>query len=151
MTKLENLETIRLNIQKESVKKNKEFMKLLFEANIPGSWYWFDILDCRVSFARQLDSQMTYKKFIRNIRKDRFVAIEINRKEHSPSEPFKNVNIIGFFMRSVTLPDSRQIERFAWHCTPIDTGYFREHPNYKIVDEIFKKVFNTDMKSYDFF
>jgi hypothetical protein len=41
----------------------------------------------------------------------------------------------------VKLANSPGIERFAWHCTPIEPGYFREHPNYKKVDEIFKKVY----------
>ncbi len=66
-----------LNIEKESVKKTKEFMKALFQSNIPG------------------------------------------------------------------------IERFAWHCTPIEPGYFRDHPNYKKVDEIFKKVYLVDMRTYE--
>ncbi len=53
-----------LNIEKESAKKTKEYMRALFESNIPGSWYWFDKLDCSISLARQPDPDMTYKKFI---------------------------------------------------------------------------------------
>ena len=138
-----------LNIEKESTKKISEFMKTLFEADIPGSWYWFDKLDCSVSFARQLDKQMTYKKFIRNIRKNRFVRFAINRKEHPPDDLFKNVNVICLYIAFVRLPGSKHVERMAWHCTPIDSIYFREHPNYKKIDEIFKKTFKTDMKSYE--
>jgi hypothetical protein len=92
---------------------------------------------------------MTYKKFIRNIRRNRIVRLQINRKEHPPSDPFKNVNVIGFCVCYVKLPDSRHVERFAWHCTPIEPGYFREHPNYIKVDKIFKKVYLVDMRTYE--
>jgi hypothetical protein len=85
-----------LNIEKESVKKTKEFMKALFQSNIPGSWHWFDKLDCRISLARQPDPGMTDRRFIRNIRKNRFVRLQINRKEHPPSDPFKTMNVIRF-------------------------------------------------------
>jgi len=137
-----------LNIDKEPTKKINAFMKILFEADIPGSWYWFDKLNCRVSFARQRDDRMMYKKFIRHIRKDRIVRFQINRIEYPPDDPFKRVNVIGFFIGFVRLPDSEGTERMAWHCTPIDSGYFRKHPNYQRVDEIFKRVFKTDMRSY---
>jgi hypothetical protein len=121
-----------LDIEKESVKKTKEFMKALFQSNIPGSWHWFDKLDCSVSFARQPDPGMTLNKFIGNIRKNRFVRLQINRKEHPPADLFKTMNVIGFCVCTVKLADSPGIERFAWHCTPIEPGYFREHPNYNV-------------------
>ena len=90
-------------------------MRTLFEADIPGSWYWFDKLDCSISFDRQLDTQMTYKKFIRNIRKNRIVRFAINRKEHPPDDPFKNVNVIYLYIGLVHLPESERVERMAWH------------------------------------
>lgn len=101
------------------------------------------ILDCLYSGF----GEMEFKTL--NIRKNKIVRLQINRKEHPRSDPFKTVNVIGFCVCYVKLADSRHIERFAWHCTPIDTGYFRDHPNYIKFDEIFKKVYLVDMRTYE--
>lgn len=145
---LKDPEPIRLNIQKEPIGEIKEFLKALFEASLPGSWHRFARLDYNGSTRRQVDSQMTYETFIANITKNTLVNFEINRKEAPPSNPSLKINVIRLFMGCVELPDSQHIERLAWHCIPIESGYFRHHSNYKIVDDIFKKVFDLDMESY---
>jgi hypothetical protein len=149
VTQLKAPEPVRLNIEKEPLERIKKFLKALFEANLPGSWHRFAKLDYNGLTRRQVDSQMTYETFIANINKNTLVNFEINSKEAPPANPARKINVIRLFMGGLALPDSQHVERLAWHCTPIESGYFRDHPNYKRMDEIFKKVFDSNMESYD--
>lgn len=146
--KMKAPEPIHLGIENEPLEKIKEFMKTLFETDIPGSWQRFYQLDLNGDLRRKTDPDMSHKIFIENIRENKIVHFEINRLELSPTIPTEQINVIRFFMGGVELPGSKHIERLAWHCTPVDSGYFKDHPNYKRVDHIFKRVFNTDMESY---
>ncbi|MDQ1354260.1 MAG: hypothetical protein QG657_4569 [Acidobacteriota bacterium] len=141
-------EPIRLDIENEPLEKIKVFVKTLFETDIPGSWRHFYKLDLNGDLKRKPDPEMSHKIFIENIRENKIVHFEINRLELPPANHSEKVNVIRLFMGGVELPDSKHVERLAWHCTPVDSGYFKDHPNYKRVDDIFKRVFKTDMESY---
>jgi hypothetical protein len=146
--KMKTPEPIRLDIENEPLEKIKVFVKTLFEADIPGSWRHFYKLDLNGDLKRKPDPDMSHKIFIENIRENKIVHFEINRLELPPANHSEKVNVIRLFMGGVELPDSKHVERLAWHCTPVDSGYFKDHPNYKRVDDIFKRVFKTDMESY---
>jgi len=146
--KMKEPEPIRLDIENEPLEKIKQFMKTLFETDIPGSWRRFVKLDLNGDLKRKTDPDMSHEIFIENIRENKIVHFEINRFELPPANPSEKVNVIRLFMGGVELPDSKHVERLAWHCTPVNPGYFKDHPNYKRVDDIFKGVFNTDMDSY---
>lgn len=146
--KMKTPEPIRLDIENEPLEKIKVFVKTLFETDIPGSWRHFYKLDLNGDLKRIPDPEMCHNIFIDNIRENKIVHFEINRQELPPAHPSEKVNVIRLFMGGVELPDSKHVERLAWHCTPVDPGYFKDHPNYKRVDDIFKKIFKTDMESY---
>ncbi len=146
--KMKAPETIRLAIENEPLEKIKEFMKTLFETDIPGSWQRFYKLDLNGDLKRKADPEMSQKIFSENIGKNKIVHFEINRLELPPTNPAEKINVIRLFIGGVELPDSKHVERLAWHCTPVDSGYFKDHPNYIRVDEIFKRVFKTNMESY---
>lgn len=146
--KMKDPEPIRLDIEKEPLEKLKEFIKTLFETDIPGNWHRFYKLDLNSDLKRKADPEMSHKIFIENIGENKIVHFEINRLELPPTNPSEKINVIRLFIGGVELPDSKHIERLAWHCTPVNSGYFKDHPNYKRVDEIFKRVFKADMESY---
>jgi hypothetical protein len=146
--KMKTPDPVRLNIENEPLDKIKAFVKTLFETEIPGSWLSFYKLDLNGDMKRRPDPEMSYAIFIDNIRENKILHFEINRLELPPANPSEKVNVIRLFMGGVELPESKHIERLAWHCTPVDCGYFKEHPNYKRVDGIFEQVFNTNMESY---
>lgn len=137
-----------LDIQKEPTAKIKEFIKSLFEANIPGSWFRFEKVNYQESLARKPDPEMQYETFIQNIRDNRLVRFDVNKKEFHPDDPYEDVNVISLFAACIYLPETPEIERLAWHFTPIGYGFFHEHPNYKTIDDIFKNIFNTEMRTY---
>jgi len=137
-----------LDIQREPTVKIKQFMTALFETEIPGSWFRFDKVDLREFVTRRPDTGMTHRKFIQCIQDSRLVRLDINKKEPYPDNPRQSVNVISLFVACVQVPGIPGIERLARHFTPIDYGFFKNHPNYKIVNELFKKVFNRDMESY---
>jgi len=137
-----------LDIQKEPTVKIKQFMTALFETEIPGSWFRFDKVDLREFVTRRSDTGMTHRKFIQCIQDNRLVRLDINKKEPYPDNPRQTVNVISLFVACVQVPGIPGIERLARHFTPIDYGFFKHHPNYKIVDALFKKVFSRDMESY---
>lgn len=137
-----------LDIQKESTYKIKAFVTELFETEIPGSWFRFDKVDLRESVKREPDTQMTHRKFVQCIRDNRLVRLDLNKKEPYPENPRQEINVISLFLACVQVPGKPGIERLARHFTPIDYGFYKNHPNYKIVDELFKKTFNMDMDKY---
>ncbi|MCX6584710.1 MAG: hypothetical protein NT166_31445 [Candidatus Aminicenantes bacterium] len=147
--KMKDPEPIRLDIENEPLEKIKVFMKTLFETDIPGNWRRFVKLDLNGDLERITDPEMSYDTFIENIGENKIIHFEINRLELPPANPSAKVNVIRLFMGGVELPGSKHVERLAWHCSPVDSGYFKDHPNYKRVDDIFKGVFNTDMDSYE--
>lgn len=137
-----------LDIQKEPTQKIKKFISALFESEIPGSWFRFDKVDLQESVTREADTQMTHQKFIQCMQDNRLVRLDLNKKEPYPGNPHQNINVISLFVACVQTPGSPDIERLARHFTPIDYGFFKNHPNYKTVDGIFKKIFNADMERY---
>lgn len=118
-------------LDKKPVEKNKEFIKALFESHIPKARYWFDKLDCRVSWARETDSGMTLEKYLENFGDGAMVRLDIRRE--IPEEKIIIFSALNRF------PDAPSIERFVWYECPLNKR------NYEKVSKLFKKVYGHCM------
>lgn len=113
---------------KFSLKKNREFLSKLYNStDLEDVRKWFDKQDCSVSWARQADNEMTIEAFLK-IPKLNHVVLQISWQEP----------IISYAIRT-----GDTVENFAWIQCPAS-----EH-NYKIVSELFQKVFNKSLEDYN--
>ena len=113
--------------------KVKEFMKLLFTADIKDADIWFDKLDSDVSPRRQRDEDMDLEKFLSEYLSTKsFIRLQTG----DPSVPGLKEEI----RFCVKTNSSNPAEYFAWFVCDLNIE------NYKKVDKLFKKVFGTQLK-----
>jgi len=130
-----------LEIEKEPIEKTKKLMELLYTANLPGTYSWFDKLDCSKSFARQKDPEMTLEKFVANITNSSFLRFGIGQK-YTPCDSTEKITTISLFVHLYGLHNDPDVSRFYWFFCPLN------EENYKRVDELFKKVYKSPIDKY---
>jgi hypothetical protein len=121
----------RIDLKTYGTEKNKEFMKMLHSAGLEKCDKLFDKLDCNISLARQLDSEMDAEKFLTILDK----GIETATLQIG-SIYDRRPNDIEHTIISYSV-----IPRFAWLKCPCT------QENYKIVSNIFEEAFGESLES----
>ena len=117
-------------LSKKPIKKNKQFLKLLYGAeDLEGYKKSFEKLDCSISLARDMDdSDMTLEKFLDLMTGKLHIMLQIG----SP---------IMDKIRYTTCTLSRDVDKFFM----VECSY--NEPNYSMVSQIFKQVYGLDLDS----
>lgn len=117
---------INLNSREDS--QNIAFMRELYAEDMDR---WFDTLDCRKSWAREIDESMNIREFISLVKKPYHITLQV--KWHQREE----------IRYSAILTDARaeKVERFLWVECPFDLR------NYLIVDGIFRRAYGQGIES----
>ena len=134
------MKEIFLDIGKEPLEKIKEFMSMLYNANLSESWHWFDKLDCSKSWARQIDDEMTFEKYLENA--STMTTMILGRRELKPGT-LDYITTISLFMRSVHLS--------KWMLPCLFEDVLKERYGHELSDWIFYDESRVNLKSDDVF
>ena len=119
--------------------KRMEFVKALYEADIPDSWYCFDKLDCSESLFRQRNEEMTFDKYFEQAKKGNHIVFSIGQEEINP-KTLEEITTISLTMCFVYFPESPRTDNFFWYFCP------NEEKQYNLINDIFKKIYNKEME-----
>ena len=112
------------------IEKVKEFIRVLFNLGIEGSYTWFDRIDPNISLRREFDKDMDLDNFLPRLLQSRsFVRLQTG-------DPFSDQ--IRFMAED--RPKGDGVTHFAW----FECDFTPE--NYKKLDDEFKKTFGFRLK-----
>ncbi len=118
-----------LGFDEKPLEQNKDFMTKLFTSQIENAFMWFDKLDCTVSFARQLEPDMSLENFLNGLGQNSFIKLQIGT-------PIPDVIKFCAFYTSFSNPN---IEHFAWFECPLTQKTFN------IVNDLYKAAYGYDV------
>ena len=125
------------NLNKATVKKNKDFAKRLFDFNFKGNLHWFDSL---ASPQREENKNMTLDLFLEHSDKNSNYTLHMQHADLLP-EYSNKIYVNSLCYSDVIVPKHNGLQ-FFWLIIPWTPK------NYSDMNSIFKDIYKTDIASY---